>query len=370
MDATGMAKLFEKVARHDESGWRFEEYRTSRYRDLLAPLQNRKVVYLDLKYWIALREATETPATSKATNLLDRIRAGVTNGTLICPVSYAVFNEVRKIGNFEKRLRQATLMDEFSLGLGLRNPFDTAEIEYTQFFHRVSSTLRQIPLRAESVFCPVGLMIGEHIVSHPGLGEHSLEHANKVMFEANCQRTMRDLVTTFAPLPYREEGAANLINIERAKFPREGKSFSLLFRDELHGLFESMLPQVERIFRGFATILGNVGADQITFSPKHHTFWINCLREACTSGKAGGDLASQRIEAAIHAAIRMDDHRKYKPNDLHDLRHASVAAAYCDLFFTERSLCELLNRTQVRAVIPKAAVVVSSLEQAIACLIL
>ena len=77
-------------------------------------------------------------------------------------------------------------------------------------------------------------------------------------------------------------------------------------------------------------------------------------------------LPSHRTYAALHAAIRTDDRRDFDGNDLPDLEHAAVAAAYCDLFLTERSLSDLLSRAQVRAVIPKNCTALSSINDAIA----
>ena len=56
------------------------------------------------------------------------------------------------------------------------------------------------------------------------------------------------------------------------------------------------------------------------------------------------EFPSIRIPAMIHAAIRWDRNRKYKPTDFHDFRHAETALPYFDAFLTENSLCHLLMR--------------------------
>jgi hypothetical protein len=53
------------------------------------------------------------------------------------------------------------------------------------------------------------------------------------------------------------------------------------------------------------------------------------------------------IGALLHAAMRWDKRRKFKPNDFYDFEHATVAFAYCDLFLTEKSLCDMVRRPQL-----------------------
>jgi len=47
----------------------------------------------------------------------------------------------------------------------------------------------------------------------------------------------------------------------------------------------------------------------------------------------------------------MDDRRPFRENDLNDIAHSAVAVSYTDLFLTERSFAELLNRSAVQSVI-------------------
>ena len=77
-------------------------------------------------------------------------------------------------------------------------------------------------------------------------------------------------------------------------------------------------------------------------------------------------IASVRVRAALHAAIRMDDKRLFRENDFDDVAHSSVAVAYSDVFLTERSFAEVLNRPAVRSVItPTKCQVVSSVSDAL-----
>ncbi len=56
------------------------------------------------------------------------------------------------------------------------------------------------------------------------------------------------------------------------------------------------------------------------------------------------ELRSLHVEAAIHASMRWDKERKFKPNDYFDFQHAAVALSYCDAFLAEVPLHVLVTR--------------------------
>ena len=53
------------------------------------------------------------------------------------------------------------------------------------------------------------------------------------------------------------------------------------------------------------------------------------------------------IDTASHAMLRVEKKRCFKPNDWHDFCHAAASLAYCDLFFTEGPLHELVARPKL-----------------------
>ena len=55
-------------------------------------------------------------------------------------------------------------MDELSCGVGIRNEFDTSEIEFAEFFARNSPRLQSLPLRVDPVWCPLGHIIQEKVI--------------------------------------------------------------------------------------------------------------------------------------------------------------------------------------------------------------
>ena len=111
----------------------FAAYRQSRYEQLKRFVAARRSVYLDMNFWISLRNPSESRGPRESAVLLEVLRRGVKSGNVLCPVSYHVFVELMKQKG-PRRMAQAQLMDELSLGIGVRNSFDVIEIEYLNFF--------------------------------------------------------------------------------------------------------------------------------------------------------------------------------------------------------------------------------------------
>ena len=70
------------------------------------------------------------------------------------------------------------------------------------------------------------------------------------------------------------------------------------------------------------------------------------LLRAFDKQDAADVVRTLHIETSLHAAMRVDKARRFKPNDFYD-RHAAAALAYCEAFFTEGPLCDLASRRQL-----------------------
>lgn len=76
-------------------------------------------------------------------------------------------------------------------------------------------------------------------------------------------------------------------------------------------------------------------------------------------------LRSLHIGASIHAAMRWDKDRKFKPNDYYDFEHATAALSYCDAFLTEKPLRDLVTRPQTNLEIVNGCRVFSDVQSAV-----
>jgi hypothetical protein len=92
----------------------------SRQLELAKSLERKKAVYLDIKFWIILRDVvTGLRSDPVETELLSLLREGVAEGRLFCPISDSTFAELLKKADVNSREVTAGLIDELSLGVTL-----------------------------------------------------------------------------------------------------------------------------------------------------------------------------------------------------------------------------------------------------------
>jgi hypothetical protein len=336
----------------------FDAYRQGRYETLDRFVSARRTVYLDMNFWISLRNPAEARKPKESVDLLDILRSGVESGLLLCPVSYAVFVELMKqkqIGDGRRNL--ARLMDELSMGVGIRNPFDIARIEYLTFF---SQHVPRLANYIDDVWAPIGHLIHEVYPYQDEWPHEVMEQGRKVMCDVQWAMKMEHLAKT--DLPALPSKAAEEINSARKIHLRGDKSFAHLFADELRGALEEVNHHIEETLKQMA--YAGFESREIEIIEKQRSAAANDLLRAAVGSDSDG-IPSRRIYAALHAAMRLDDKRRFKPNDLHDFEHASVAVAYCDLFLCDRPLAHLLTDSNVQKVIPNRCSVVSGFESAI-----
>ncbi len=368
LDERSRRIMEESDARHAETlSVSFEAYRRRRYDELNARVSALRSVYLDMKYWIWLRDPERSPFPAETKALRMALAHGARTGRLFCPVSYPAFIELMRINPIGLRLRQAELMDELCAGVAIRNGFDMAEIEFCEFFGRNLPALRAIPYRVESVWSPGGQMIVEKYPYHDEFPADVMERCRKVMLDVMWEKRMVDYAA-LEGLPEHPRDTATRVNEERQRYPRGQQSFSELFAAELNGALDVLYPRIEEQFVSVAGIFGiRPTADERAQGGAYRHVWINLFREAVTRGLDANAIPSLRVRSALHAAIRMDDRRPFHENDLDDIAHSAVAVSYSDLFLTERSFAELLNRSAVQSVIgPKRSRVVSDIAAALA----
>jgi hypothetical protein len=343
----------------------FEEYRQKKYQELENLMASRKTVYLDMKFWISLRNPDESRNPIKARQLLNLLRTGVREQRLLCPISYAVFLELMKQNPLGKRLAQAQIMDELSGGIGIRNPYDIAEQEFLRFFAKHSPGFKGVPI--DPVWTPVGHMIVEAYPQCDLLPQDFMELSRKVMFDIMWATRMEHIATKMDSCPRSPKTTAAKINSERQTHQRGGRPFEKLFADELHGILDEMTSEMDNCFRQAAAFAGIETAGQ-QMNESDRRVCVNLIREVVTKGLDVTAIPSQRITAALHAALRLDDKYAFKENDLDDIRHSAVAAAYCNAFLTERFFADKLRLPAVRKVISCECKVIDDFDEAISFL--
>jgi hypothetical protein len=329
-----------------------EEHRRKKVYALESLVAGRKAVYLDSKYWIYLREPELSPAPKTIHKIKKILRAGVTASRLICPLSFPIYMELCT-QPMERRMATVSIMEELSLGVTLKAPDDVSGIEITRFFLEKSSHLKHLVHKALPVWTKIGLLFGE-LYPEPGHFPSTTQTTlEKFLYDSFYERSLAEMAA-MKESPCELDSVANEINEERRQYPRNGQTFQQLYCNELHGLLDFNKPLIDASLKDVARLVlkpEDIPSSSFSDEIPPHVF-VNLIRFATTMGRTSPGIPMQRTLAALHAAIRMDDNRPFKDNDLNDIRHTASALAYCDLFLTERSFASIANNKDVRAVAP------------------
>jgi hypothetical protein len=138
-----------------------EAYIRSRQIELASTLEHKEAVYLDIKYWIILRDVVDGVRVAPIEReLLSLLREGVAQGRLFCPISDSTFGELLKKADEKSRDVTAALIDELSLGITLI-PFDNrAATELAHLLHSARTPNEVFPINhlVWSKLSPLGLV--------------------------------------------------------------------------------------------------------------------------------------------------------------------------------------------------------------------
>jgi hypothetical protein len=309
----------------------------------------RKIIYLDTRFWILLRDVSLGRSTAPLhQQMLDKLRLLVNEGKVICPINADTLTELLKQRDKTTRLATARLIDELSLGGALQS--EEARVG-TELMHCV-----QLTQRGPDALEPLERLVWtapSHVLEfiYP-----TLEPLPDDQMLA-CQKAFSDYMWDFAvadqmsilPLypTHMDESwnaLADKLNRDVKEHDLQIKSLKDLHLDEFKGALDSYLPTLVSIFRELWEKETGVAAPdeaRVDFENAGREL-IGLLGEAFRTGKLGKQIPSLVIKAGLYAAVRRNRGRQLTGNDLHDFGHAAAAVAYCDYFATERSLHHLI----------------------------
>lgn len=306
----------------------------------------RKIVYLDTRFWILLRDvALGRPRDSLHEQILGRLRELIADGKVICPINADTLAELLKQRDPATRLATATLIDELSLGAALQS---SEERVRTELMHCV-----QLSVRGPATLEPLERLVWTspaYVLGHTFPMLQSLPEDELLAW----QKAFTDYLWDFSladQMPYLKDMAqavncqwdaiADKLNREIKEHDKKLRPLSELHLHEFRGGLELYLPTLEKI-------LSRVYENQMGAAPAAETRQqsarqlINGLVEALRTGTIGRQLPSLIIRAGLHASVRRNRGRQFTGNDLHDFGHATAALGYSDYFATDKSLCHLV----------------------------
>jgi hypothetical protein len=313
-------------------------------------VSRKTLVYLDLKYWINMRDVLLGRKTEQGyEKLYLLLTVAVKEGRILCPLSFWIFQELLKQSCSDSRRATARLIDFLSDGVAFMHHGEIVSQELVGWIRRHSSVsvhagYKSWPIR-ECIWTRTASFLGDAIPTWPetGIPEKYQLLVQKVMEDYNFFMPFEHIVAKLACLP--KEIAFKSYDIDdfnrRKQAVRQNhSSFKKLFLAELmHTIKENERHWFESAAYLSSLITGveeEVDMDRIPETVKVGA--RNLLWKYFESGKHSNDLPSYHVPAALYADISWNAARMLKHTDVFDFYHAQLAVPYCDVFLTEKSL--------------------------------
>jgi hypothetical protein len=350
-----------------------EAYVRQRQIDLGQELEQRKSVYLDVKYWIALREVLlgRQQGTSE-TELLSSLRDLVSGGKAFCPISDSTFAELLKQSDPRTRKATATLIDELSRGVSII-PFEMrVGTELAHLLHSAKSSTAVLHPVKHLIWSKLSYVLGFMHPTGTGFDKETDLALQKDFFNHMWVLSMSEMIEriggampssaydTFASL-------ASRLNEENARHSHELRSFQDAYLNEIQGVIHVLAADtaadfVSEMIEKDKGYLGELSPEKWAIRKQELT---NLLVAAIAKEPTKDVLRTLHITACIHAYVRWNKGQQLKANDFFDFRHAAAAIGYCDVFLTERSMSAMVSAKHMALGTRYGCRVIADVEEAV-----
>jgi len=320
-----------------------EQHIKSKQIALSQNIQGKHAIYLDIKYWILLCEASLKRSTCDSHyKLLELVIQLNEKGIAFFPISESTFAELMKQADHSTRKKTSILIDKLSDGIALI-PYDS-RIE-TEIAHVIHNSIEPELIHAlkHLVWTKVSNVLGYIPPINTAFDAETELIIQKAFFDYLWEYSLTDMISKdkdSASSPEMSfEALADYLNTNNEKYSNELCSYEQTYLNEIAGVLELFSDTANEVINKMAERRG-ITVEQNSDADKKI---INIFREAYRKGTINKDAPTLDVTARCHAAVRWNKGRKIKPNDIFDFKHAAAALGYCNAFFTERSLCNLLT---------------------------
>ena len=317
---------------------------------LAHEVKERPKLYLDTKYWALLRDVrlgkSDCPHLKQ---LLSVLETRVSEGTLICPLNADIYFEVMKQSDPTTLMATAKLIDDLSLGLCMIPMSQRIELEVFHFVEASRKAADEIHELDELIWTKTTYVLGFVTPDMYEMPDDLHMAMQKSFSDFMWNLSLTDMLNVMGPAkaaakqsPFQD--ISGKLNAGKFANLDEHSSFKGVFLSEVQGILDVYKKDFTGLFQYiYERDTGKSLSDAERNDASGGQMLANLIYHAFRLNKVEHQFPSIRIGAGLHAALRWDRNRKYKPNDLFDFRHAEAALPYCDYFFTERALCHLIH---------------------------
>lgn len=302
------------------SSEKFQEYLKE---TLHKYVQGKKLIYLDLLYWINMRkciynEVDESKFSHYSTyiQIYKSLKKLTQSSKIICPVSHTILSEIEKQADSVTRLNTCKVIDSLSSPLHLS--FADLELLPTELF-KMKMKLKGNDYTSKDFLCTV-------FSSNPTLAllkSKSLNERDDIPQEVK-NKVWQELYFISSEQRFKilQNQIPRTLNLDEYK-----KAFDEC-KSRDNTMEKDVLNNFRSIVRQFNIMSNNSYSELLDIDD------ISLIKN---------NSSSIYLLCLIHATRKRCINESAKCNDFYDDYHAAIALAYSDFFFTERNLCHLLS---------------------------
>ena len=334
-----------------------EQSLESHYKNLRLELSNnvidKKVIYLDTKFWVLLRDAILFPDKDlQVTELLKTSEFLNESNKCIFPISEDVFLEVLKQTDLRTLTTTVALIDKLSNGISLINFDERVMLEVMNFLG--VTTGKPVHETKELVWTKFSYILGFNTCSISSLGKAENLMLQKSFVDEMWNKSLLQILEDMKGIEFLRKFLnstfGNNLNEGKLKHQHEASSFQQMFLNEIGGIVDVYKEDLAQMM-----VLMIERENKLTFSEEeikpHHSETMRLMKNTIYNlfrlNKVGSAMPALQISAALYASVRWDKKQNFQDHDFHDFRHATAALPYCDYFFTEKRLAHLVTQNNL-----------------------
>ncbi len=295
-----------------------EEFTNRRNNEVYSIASGRKIIYLDLKYLIGMRDGVfNNKSTNPESNIYKEIffilLKLVETKKVICPISYMILAELDKQKDNLTLYNTCQIIDQLSLSIAI----DERKTIISEYVNLSNSIKNKETFR---ILCLCYVACVDMYFFNP-----IYENTDR-SFLNNIEKNM--FIDSILKMNTAQLFSLMRQNGSKYNIPTQDFSDFLSANKEEKGSYKNMLKEN---IKGLIAYLNNITKKDLHL-PSNYYFGV--IKDISPSLYYLGQILTikqQRINEAP------------KNNDFYDMYHSVIALSYCDYFFTEKSFHHLLT---------------------------
>lgn len=319
------ARLSDFIKIHQRSmSVSFSEHVTNRRKELLAVIENRKIIYLDTNAWKCVSDfkrgktlSSDMSAFCKAITSEDIL------SKCVFPIGLSTLFELQSMDDPLTLTSFAQFIDEFSSNLCIASQFEILEAEKIAFDESHQSPQgKRLPC-IRRPFEIYGIPeLNYHKNNLFGIDENTFQ---KAFYDALSQLSIsQQLAFSFESNLEKWDNRTGIADMNINKIKHHSSEIKLTTFEELMGTMEYLIADRAKLLEYLLPIINH---------------WKNYPQST--------HFAFARILSILHGLMRVDNNKPYKQGDLTDFFTAATALPDADAFFTDKRLYYIIHDNRI-----------------------